>query len=267
MPTIHPTAIVDPSAELADDVAIGPWCRVGGEVRLGPGVELVGSVVLEGPVSIGTGARIFPFTCVGLPGQDFKFGPGMATAGVRIGSGCVIREHVPIHAATNDHTPTTIGDACYLMVASHAGHDTRVGDGVILTNNALLGGHAEVGPNAIISGNTAIHQHTRIGRLAMVGGVVGVSADVPPFCLCDSENCVSSLNLVGLRRSGASRDEIDAVRYAFRTVIARSLPRTEAVEKLRELGADQPMVMELADFIASTKRGICHGAKRSTRRH
>ncbi len=263
---IHPSSHVDPDAQLGEGVIIGPRCYVGAGVRLGDGVRLINSVHIEGPTTIGENTILYPFVVIGMPGQDFKFAPGDPTPGVNIGSGCVLREHVTVHAATKDDRPTTIGDRCYLMVASHVGHDSLVGNDVILVNSALLAGHTEVGDKAILSGNTALHQFCRVGKLAIISGGVATAMDVPPFCLCDQINATNGLNLVGLRRNGVPKDSIDALRYAFRTVISKSLPRTEALEKLEALGVSDPYVQELADFIAGSKRGIGRGTDRNTRR-
>ncbi|MEQ8843918.1 MAG: acyl-ACP--UDP-N-acetylglucosamine O-acyltransferase [Phycisphaerales bacterium] len=263
---IHPSAHVDPDAHLAQGVVVGPRCHVGPGVRLGPSVRLINSVHIEGPATIGDGTIIYPFAVIGMPGQDFKFAPGDPTPGVAIGSGCVIREHVTIHAATQNERPTTIGNKCYFMVASHVGHDCLVGNDVILVNNALLAGHVTVGDKATLSGNTAIHQHARVGHLAFISGGVATTMDVPPFCLCDQINTTNGLNLVGLRRNNIPKESIEALRYAFRTVIAKSLPRAEARQKLNELGQNDAYVQQLADFIAQSKRGIGRGSDRNTRR-
>lgn len=263
---VHPSAHVDATALLGEGVVVGPGCHVGAGVVLGAGVRLLAGAHVEGPAVIGPGTTVYPYAVIGMPGQDFKFAPGSPTPGVRIGADCVIREHVTIHAATLDDRPTTIGDKCYLMVASHVGHDCQVGDGVILTNSALLAGHVTVGDKAILSGNTAVHQHCRVGRLAMISGGVVTSMDVPPFCLCDHINVTNGLNLVGLRRGGVPRESIDKLRYAFRTVIAKSMPRQEALRKMRELGQGDPYVDELAEFIATSQRGIGRGPGRNSRR-
>ncbi|MEQ8317484.1 MAG: acyl-ACP--UDP-N-acetylglucosamine O-acyltransferase [Phycisphaerales bacterium] len=263
---IHASAYVDPEAHLGEGVVVGPRCHVGAGVRLDAGVRLIASVHLEGPATIGTGTTIYPFAVIGMPGQDFKFSPGDPTPGVVIGSGCVIREHVTVHAATTDAHPTSVGNKCYLMAASHVGHDCMVGNGVILVNNALLAGHVTVYDNATMSGNTAVHQHCRVGRMAFISGGVATAMDVPPFCLCDQINATNGLNLVGLRRAGVPKPSIDALRFAFRTVISKSLPREEALATLRELGGDDPYVQEMADFIATSKRGVGRGAGRNTRR-
>ncbi len=263
---VHPSAHVDAEAHLGEGVVVGPRSYIGAGVRLERGVRVIGSAHIEGPATIGAGTMVYPYAVIGMPGQDFKFAPGDATPGVKVGSGCVIREHATIHQATTGDHPTTVGNKCYMMVASHVGHDCVVGNGVILVNSALLAGHVEVHDNAILSGNTAVHQFCRVGRMAIVSGGVATAMDVPPFCLCDQINATNGLNLVGLRRANVPKESIDALRFAFRTVISKSLPREEALQTLRRLGERDPYVREMADFIATSKRGVGRGADRNTRR-
>jgi UDP-N-acetylglucosamine acyltransferase len=265
MPTIHPSAIVSPESTLAEDVLIGPNCVLTGRVTLGAGVRLLAGVYLQGPVTIGEGTILYPGVCLGFEPQDYKFAPGTVTAGVKVGAKCLIREHATIHAATNEHTPTTVGDGCFLMAYSHLGHDCRVGNRVILVNYAGLSGHVEVADNATISGHVGVHQFVRIGRLAFLSGGAGVGMDVPPFCMVNERNRLGGLNLVGMRRNGVSRDEITEVRRAFRDCFRRPVPADEMQAMLDERGASSPAVAELAEFIRGTKRGICPGMGRPPR--
>ena len=256
MPSIHPTATVDDRAVLADDAEIGPYCIVSGAVTLGPGVRLLARVSLQGPLTIGAGTVVYPNASLGFEPQDYKFKPGSPTAGVVIGAGCLIREHATVHAATNREKPTRIGDRVFLMVNSHVGHDAEVRDDAILVNNVALGGHAEVHERAIVSGGCVLHQFGRVGRLAMCSGGSVMTNDVPPFCMAAQRNMLVGLNLVGMRRSGMPRAEIDAVRSAYREVLRRNPPRAELLAKLAERGRESPSVMLMHDFVASTKRSI-----------
>lgn len=257
--TIHPTAIIDPQAELAPGVEIGPNCTIRGDVKLGRGVVLMANVFLQGPLRVGEGTVMYPNVCVGFPPQDFKFKPGMASAGVIIGSHCVLREGMTIHQASKapgaGH-PTTVGDRCFLMVQSHVAHDARVGNDVVMCNGALVAGHAEVGDKVTISGNVAIHQFVRVGRLVMFSGVTAVSRDVPPFCMVTERNAMIGLNTVGLRRNGVPREEITLLRRAFREAFRTKLVRQEQLAILQALGARSPFVQEMAEFCAASKRGL-----------
>jgi UDP-N-acetylglucosamine acyltransferase len=268
MPTIHPSAVVDPKAEIAPDVEIGPFCHVdasSGLVRLAAGVRLVSHVHLSGPIEVGTGTTLYPHVALGQLPQDFKFTRGMPTAGVRVGSGCLIREGVTLHAATKPDVPTTVGDRVLMMVNSHAGHDAHIGNDCILANGSMLGGHARVGDKANISGNVAIHQFNRVGRLAFVSGGSAVSTDVPPFCVAWGRNRLHGVNLVGMRRNGFPREHIDKVKWAFIKVFRASLPRGEMLQVLDELAVDCPPVGEMAQFVREAKKPICAGLGRPSR--
>lgn len=259
MPTIHPSAVVDPQAELAGDVEIGPLCVVSGPARLGPGVRLVASVHIQGPAEIGEGTILYPGACVGFEPQDYKFAPGAPTAGVRIGRRCRVREHVTVHAATSTDTPTTVGDECFLMACTHVGHDCVVGNNVIMVNYAGLSGHCEVADNVTISGHVGVHQFVRIGRMSFFSGGVAVGMDVPPFCTVNERNRLGGINMVGMRRAGIDRAEISAVRKAFRECFRAPIPTAEMLEVLDEAAAGSACVGEIAAFVRQTKRGICPG--------
>lgn len=262
---IHPSAVVDPKAEIAADVEIGPFCLVDGPVRLAAGVRLVSHVHLSGPLEIGQGTTLYPHVTLGQLPQDFKFSRGMPTGGVKVGSGCILREGVTLHAATKPDVPTTVGDRVLMMVNSHAGHDAQIGSDVILANGALLGGHARVGDKANISGNVAIHQFNRVGRLAFVSGGSALSTDVPPFCVAWGRNRLHAVNLVGMRRNGFAREDIKKVLWAFIKAFRTSLPKPEMLGILDEMGADCPPVAEMAQFVREAKKPICAGLGRPSR--
>lgn len=264
MPLVHATAIVSEEVELHESVEIGPFCVLTGRVRLARGVRLIGRVHLNGPLTIGEGTVVYPGACLGFEAQDYKFKPGSPTAGVAIGSECIIREHVTVHAATKEE-PTRIGNRVFLMVGSHAGHDAIVEDGAILTNGAGLAGHTFVGRGAILSGYASVHQFARIGRLAMVSALTGCSSDVPPFCIADGRNRIVGINAVGMRRAGIDRTEITAVRRAYREAFRKTIPRQEMIGILDALGREAPCVAEMAEFVRTTRRGIAPGTIRRAR--
>lgn len=260
MAQIHPTAIVSKEAEFAPGVEIGPWCEIRGKVRLGEGVRLMARVSIEGPVEIGAGTLLYPGACIGMPPQDVKFKPGDPTPGVRIGCNTLIREFATVHAASKPDAPTIVGDRVFMMVNSHVGHDSKVGNDAILVNSVLLAGHVDVGERAIVSGGAAIHQFCRVGRLAMVTGVIGMTRDVPPFCLSGTRNRISGLNVVGMRRAGIPRDDISKLRTAFREAFRRAMPRQEIVACLEEHGRGCSLAKEMADFVRTAKRAVCTAA-------
>jgi len=267
MSSIHPTATISPESEIADDVQIGPYCVLIGRVRLESGVRLIGNNYINGPTTIGAGTILWPFACIGFEPQDFKFLPGAQTAGVVIGKNCLIREHATVHAATSADKPTIVGDRVFLMVNSHVAHDAKVGNNVVFVNGAGVAGHGEIGDNVTLGGNAVIHQFCRIGRLVMMSGDCAVSLDVPPFCMVNERNRIGGLNQVGLRRSGMPREHITELRKAFRDVLRNPMPREQAIAMLRERGQNCPPVAELAEFVASTKRGVTPGMGKPPRGH
>lgn len=257
MAKIHPTALLSGDIQTGDGVEIGPYCVLEGPIVLGAGVRLISHVQLQGPLEIGSGTVVYPFACLGMPGQDFKFKVGDPTPGVRIGRDSILREKVTVHAATRPESPTTVGDRVMMMAGTHAGHDARIGNGVVMVNGAAVAGHGVIGDNVTMSGMTGVHQFARVGRLAFMSGGSMVSADVPPFCVAWGRNRIMGLNLVGLRRSGMSRDHITGLRRAFREVFRVSMPKGEMIERLRGMGAACPPALEIAEFLAAGTRAFC----------
>lgn len=258
MPRIHPTAVIDPRAQIAADAAVGPFCLIEGPVTIGPGCELQSHVVLRGPLTLGSHNRFFPFSCIGTEPQDRKFNG--KTAGILIGDGNTFREGVSIHQATSLDTPTRIGDHNYLMSNAHIGHDCRVADHCTLASGALLGGHVELQDQVNLGGNAAVHQFSRLGRLSFLGGVSGAAKDVPPFSIASGLVNVVGINLVGLRRSGVSHEAIDEVRKAFETLYLSGHTNPVAAD-LIDRAADQngpgaPLLREFAAFIRQSRRGL-----------
>ena len=270
MPNVHPTAILDGDVQLADDVVIGPHCVLdgaAGPIRIGSGTRLIGHVYLTGPLTLGERNAIYPFTCLGFASQDLKWDPQRPGAGVVIGDGNTFREHVTVHRATTDDTPTTIGNENYFMATSHAGHDSQVGNNCIFANGTLLAGFVRVDDRVITGGGSGVHQYTRIGRGAMVGAMLPTVQDVPPFFMLTGPNIAGSVNLVGLRRMGATREDIEDVRWVYKTLYRRGLSMKSAVAALQERHArtGRPIIAEYLEFITTSRRGICHGAGKAAR--
>jgi UDP-N-acetylglucosamine acyltransferase len=263
MPHVHPTAVLTGEIQLADDVTIGPGCTLAGRIQIGPGTTLVSGAHLHGPLRIGEGNVLYPGSCIGFAPQDLKFDPASEGAGTVIGDRNTFRENVTIHRATGAR-PTTIGSRNYFMAGSHAGHDVRVADDCILANGTLLGGFVEVGNRVVFGGSAAVHQFVRIGRGSMLSGLVGTGLDLCPFFTLFGTHQVGGVNIVGMRRAGHPRSEIDAVRWCFKVLVRSGLPPKTAVERLEERG-DEPIVREMIDFVRSSKRGICTGRSRADR--
>ena len=254
MPDIHPTAVVSTDAQLADDAIVGPYCSLEGRIILGPGTRLIGHVYLKGPLTMGAGNTVYPFSCIGYAPQHRRFDPKATGPGIVIGDDNVFRESVTIHRAFADK-PTTIGNRNYFMVNTHAGHDCLVGDDCTLANGVLLAGHVTLGNGVTVGGVTGIHQHCRVGRLAMVGGMVPLKQDVPPFCIAHPLGEAQTLNLVGLRRAGY-RQHIKPLERAMDILFNGGHTNPKAAELILAELADDPLCMEFARFILGTKRGI-----------
>ncbi len=264
MAKVHQTAIVDDQVELGAGVEIGPYCVVRGAVKLGDGVRLLSNVSMQGPVEVGSNTIFYPGAAVGFEPQDYKFKPGMATAGVVIGENSILREHASVHAASNNEKPTRVGSRTMMMVGSHAGHDVTVGDDVVMVNGSMLGGHSVVQDRVTLSGSVMVHQFCRVGRQAMCGGGSVLTGDMPPYCMSAGRNMVVGLNMVGMRRSGMEKNEIEAVRDAYKKVLRHNPPLGEMREMLDELAAHSVAVKQIADFIRDAKRPIVPvGGRRS----
>lgn len=258
MTDVHPTAIVEPGAEIADSVTVGPYCVVGPEARLDEGVSLVSHVVVAGRTGIGANTKVFPFASIGHPPQDMKF-KGEPSR-LEIGCNNIIREHVTMSPGTEGGGMlTSIGNNCLFMVGAHVAHDCVIGDHVILVNNATLGGHVEIGDWAILGGLAAIHQFARVGRHAMVGGMSGVENDVIPYgSVMGNRARMVGLNIVGLKRRSFSRDDIHDLRRAYRLIFAQEGTMAERLEDVSELFRSNEPVMEIVNFIgAQSQRAIC----------
>jgi UDP-N-acetylglucosamine acyltransferase len=249
MASIHPNAIVDRGAQLAEDVTIGPYCVVGPAVTLGKGVELVAHVVVAGRTLIGEGTKVYPFASLGQPPQDLKYKGENST--LEIGARNVIREQVTMNPGTaGGGLATRVGHDGLFMVGVHIAHDCQVGHHVIMANCATLGGHVQVGDYAILGGLAAVHQFVRIGHHAMIGGMSGVEGDVIPYGSAMGDRArLSGLNIIGLKRRGFSREDIHHLRTAYRLLFAQEGTMAERLADVAELYKDSIAVMDLVDFI------------------
>lgn len=255
MPRIHPTAIVDLQAELADDVEIGPYAVIEGRVILGAGAVVFSHSVVQGHTIVGAGCKIGPGAYVGMPPQHLAH-DGKGTS-LCIGDGAIIRETAQVHRSTKPGLDfaTRVGAGALIMAGAHVAHDCIVGDQAILANAALLGGHCVIGNRAFLGGGSTIHQFVRIGRLAIISGNEAVSRDVLPFAAVRYEG-LKGYNAVGCKRAGMSRESIHAVRAAFRCFHTHRT--TPAAVAAIERGVPLlPEVKELLAFIAAgSKRGL-----------
>ena len=264
-PVIHPSAIVEDGAELGDGVRIGPFCHVGSHVTLGVDCELVSHVVLAGETRIGARTRIYPFASIGHPPQDLKFRGEAST--LTIGADCLIREGVTMNPGTEGGgLETVVGDKCTFLANAHVGHDCRVGSNVIFSNNVMLAGHCSVGDYAILGGGAAVIQFARVGAHAFVGGLSGLENDCIPYgMVLGNRASLSGLNIIGLQRRGFAREDIHALRRAYRLLFAPEGTLMERVEDVAAEFESHPAVREILDFIrAGGKRSICTPRESST---
>jgi UDP-N-acetylglucosamine acyltransferase len=258
---IHPTAVVDPKAELGAGVTVGAYSVVGPEVVLADGVEVGHHAVLEGRVIGGAGVKIGHGSVVGGPPQDLKYRDG-TPSGVRIGRGTTLREYVTVHRSTRPEAWTVIGEDCLLMSMSHVAHDCRLGDGVVVINYAGITGHCEIDERATVGGLTGIHPFTRVGAFAYIGGCSKIVSDVPPYVIVDGAPATArGINVIGLRRAGVGAEDRRLLRQAFRMLYRSGLAPGRALERIRDELPASPHIVRLTEFIAASRRGIC-GAPR-----
>lgn len=253
--SVHPTAVIGPDVDLAPDVQVGPFAILEGPVRIGSGTIVEGHACLTGPLEIGRDNLIGHGAILGKSPQHrgYKGEPTL----LRIGDGNQIREHVTIHRGTaQGRGETVVGDRNMLMVGVHLGHDVRVGNDCTLVNGTLLAGHCDLHDGCILSGYAAVQQRVRIGRLAMLGGLGSTTKDIPPFILQQGYNCVTGLNLVGLRRAGTSAAAIDALRVSFRVLYKEGRTLSNALERIEADHGSIPEVSEFLAFIRTSVTGI-----------
>ncbi len=255
MTHIHPTAIVDPRAEIGAGCEIGPYCIIGPNVRLGEGCRLHSHVVMDGLTAIGPRNEFYPFACIGLKTQDLKYAGGNCY--LDIGSDNVFREHVTVHTATGDGGRTRVGSHGNFLAYSHIAHDCVVGDHVIFSNNGTLAGHVVVEDYAIIGGLAAVHQFCRVGKMSIIGGCAKVVQDVPPFMIADGHPAKTrGVNKVGLDRNAVPEEVQKALREAYKIVFMSQLTLAAALDKVcRELPQSQELT-HFVDFCRKSERGI-----------
>jgi len=263
MPQIHPTALVDSSAKIADDVKIGPFCIVGPEVTLGPGNVLDSNVQIINRVEVGSQNQFAHGCTIGNIGQDSNF--NNPEAKIVIGNNNKFRENVTVHLPAKVGNITRIGDNNFLMVNVHIGHDVQIGSNVIMVPTSAIAGYVEIGNNAYISALVGIHQHVRVGEYALVGGVAALTLDLPPYFMAAGTPAkVHGINLVGMRRANFSPELIRAVKNAYKIMYLQKNSLQGAIAKiesdvvagLAEGSAERQKMEEFVNFLKTSKRGI-----------
>ncbi len=250
---IHKTAIVDVKAKISDNVKIGPYCFIGPEVEIGNDSVLHSHVNIVGNTKIGRNNQIYPFSSIGTPPQDLKY-KGEKNS-IVIGNNNKFREYVNINPGTEQGGGVTrVGDNNLFMVYCHVAHDCSISNNIVLANNVQVGGHVTIQNNAIIGGSCAIHQFSRIGESAMVGGMTGVLSDVIPFGLSmGNRNNLMGLNLIGLRRSKVSNENIKKIQLAYE-IIFKTPSFRENIEGLNNDLKNNEFVKKILNFINSDKK-------------
>ncbi len=252
---IHPTAIVDPEAELSAGVSVGPHAVIGPNVKIGEGTRIGSNVLIERDTTLGRECRIFHGAVLGTDPQDLKYG-GEATELV-VGDRTVIREYATLNRGTAASGRTVVGSDCLLMAYTHVAHDCQLGDRVILSNAVNMAGHVVIEDWAIVGGVVPIHQFVRIGAHAFVGGGSRIPQDVPPYCkAAGSPPKLYGLNSVGLERRGFSEETRKALKRAYRILFQSGLNVSQGVERAFEEVEQLPEVVYLLDFIRRSERGI-----------
>lgn len=259
--SIHPTAIIDPSATLAPGVEIGPYAIIGRQVTVGSGTTIGAHAVVGDWTEIGENNKIFPQSSVGAPPQDLKYrGEECWT---RIGNNNQIREFATIHRGTvTGHAETVVGSNNLFMAYSHVAHDCVVGNGVVMANVATLAGHVTVEDNVIIGGLVAVHQFSRIGAYAMIGGGTMVGMDILPYTIATPgkrDAKLRGLNLIGLKRRGFTDETIANLKTAYKTLFMADLKLPDAIARINIEITNCPEVDYMLAFIASSQRGFCRG--------
>lgn len=256
--SIHPTAVIDTSARIADGVEVGPWCVIGPGVTLQDGVRLSSHAVIERDTLVGARSRIGSFAVIGGDPQHLGY-KGEPTR-LEIGPDNQIREHVTLNRGTPQGTGVTrIGANCLFMTGAHVGHDCVVGDSVTFANNATLGGHAEIGDRVFLGGLCAVHQNGRVGTGAIVGGLAAVTRDVIPYGSAWGNHArLHGLNLIGLKRKGYGKDQLRRLLAAYRDLFEGEGVFDDRVTRAEATYADLPEIREIVAFIrAGGKRPLC----------
>jgi UDP-N-acetylglucosamine acyltransferase len=262
---IHPAAIVEDGALLGADVEIGPFCSVGRDAQLGDGVRLISHVAVMGQTKIGARTVVHPGAMLG--GEAQIRGDNAPAAQLVIGEDCVIRETVTMNAGSSrEKGLTSVGSRGYFMAYSHVGHDCVVGDDVTFANGAQLAGHCHIGDGVIMGGLSAVQQFGRIGRGAMLGGISGANTDIIPYGIAAGPHAeLGNLNLIGLKRRGVSRENVNALRATFRAIFLESGGSlADRARHARDKWSHVAEVAEIVDFIlAPAKRPICLARRRT----
>lgn len=257
---IHPTAIVDPNAQLASDVQVGPYSIIGEHVTIGAGSIVGAHCVIDGRTTIGINNTFYRFCSIGGIPQDKKY--DAEPTKLVIGDGNMVREYVTINTGTiQDIGTTRLGDDNWIMAYVHIAHDCQIGSHTVIANAVQLAGHVHIGDWSILGGLSAVHQFVRIGPHTMIGGTSSIRQDIPPYIIGAGDPFRPvGINSEGLGRRGFSTKVVGTLKDAYKILYRRKLTATQATEQIRELAQEHPdakdAITALIDFIESSQRGI-----------
>jgi len=253
---IHSTAIIDSRAELADDVAVGPFTVIGPHVTIAAGTVIGSHVVIKGPTSIGKHNRIYQFSSIGEDPQDKKY--AFEVTRLEIGDRNTIREFTSMHRGTQqDHSVTQIGNDNLFMAYTHVAHDCVIGDHVIMANGASLAGHVHLNSHAILGGFTLVHQFTQIGQYSFAAMGSAITQDIPPFIMVGGRPTKPhGINSVGMERNGITAEDIRLIRKAYKIIYKMNLRLEDAIEQMEDLAGDSKEVSDMVSFLRNVNRGI-----------
>jgi UDP-N-acetylglucosamine acyltransferase len=253
---IHPTAIIEPGAELDAGVIVGAYAYIGAHVKLGKGTEVMHHATVDGGTTMGADNEVHPYAYIGGKTHDKKFKGGIQR--LEIGSNNIFREYVTVHCATAEELLTKLGDRNLILAYSHVAHECEVGNDLVMSSHAALGGHVIVGDHVNIGWGAGVHQFCRLGDYSMVGAASKVVQDVPPYMISDGNPATArTINKIGLERNGFSKEDISLARRVFKAFYKDGLNRTQALESLKENEAvEHPVVKAFLDFTADSQRGL-----------
>ncbi len=253
---IDSTAVIDSSAEIADDVTIGPFTVIGANVRIDSGTVVGPHVVIKGPISIGKQNHIYQFASIGEDPQDKKYANEVTH--LEIGDGNTIREYCTMHRGTKqDQGVTKIGSDNLFMAYTHVAHDCVIGDNVIMANGASLAGHVHLHDHAILGGFTLVHQFTQIGQFSFAAMGSAITQDIPPFVMVGGRPTrPHGINSVGMERWGSTPEAIRLIRKAYKILYKSNLKLEDAIEEMEDIAGDHNELSNMVSFLRNVTRGI-----------
>ena len=254
---IHSSAIVDPTAELGENVVVEAFAMVGKKVRIGDNSRIFHHATVEGRVTLGISNMVYPYALIGGLTHDLKYKGG--EPGLEIGDNNIFREYVTAHVATEENDLTRIGSDNVFLAYSHVAHDCQVGNHLVMSSHSALGGHVIVGDFVNVGWNAGVHQFCRLGKHCMVSACSKLVQDVPPYMLADGFPAeVRSINKIGMERNGFSCEDIEVARGVFKTIYKSDFNRSQAMLSLLDDSplSNEPVTQEIVGFIRNSERGV-----------